>query len=69
MSYESILDTIGNTPVVKLQHLAPKGIAPLNVDALDRTYYVGTTGFAHSIKQDTGTMPASVKFSGRSNDW
>ena len=26
MSYESILDTIGNTPVVKLQRLAPKGI-------------------------------------------
>jgi cysteine synthase len=25
MSYESILDTIGNTPVVKLQRLAPQG--------------------------------------------
>jgi cysteine synthase len=25
MSYESILDTIGNTPIVKLQRLAPKG--------------------------------------------
>ena len=26
MSYDSILDTIGNTPIVKLQRLAPKGI-------------------------------------------
>lgn len=26
MSYESILDTIGNTPIVKLQRLAPKGV-------------------------------------------
>jgi cysteine synthase A len=26
MSYASILDTIGNTPIVKLQRLAPKGI-------------------------------------------
>src|SRR5690606_35470207 len=26
MSYASILDTIGNTPVVKLQRLAPPGI-------------------------------------------
>ncbi len=26
MSHDSILDTIGNTPVVKLQRLAPKGI-------------------------------------------
>ena len=26
MSYDSILDTIGNTPVVRLQRLAPKGI-------------------------------------------
>ncbi len=26
MSYQSILDTIGNTPIVKLQRLAPKGI-------------------------------------------
>jgi len=44
------------------QNLAPKGFAALNVDPLDRTYYVGSTGFANSIKQDTGTLPASVKF-------
>ncbi|MBN9611948.1 MAG: hypothetical protein J0H64_00500, partial [Actinobacteria bacterium] len=44
------------------QNLAPKGFAGWNVDMLDRTYYVGTTGFAHSIQQNLGTMPAGVKF-------
>ena len=30
--FGSILDTVGNTPVVRINHLAPEGVAPRRVD-------------------------------------
>ena len=60
MKYDSILGTVGNTPVVRINHLAPKGINLfVKIEALTHSAPSKTASPSESSKTPKNAAPSN----------